>query len=283
MKIANRLQEAINIRRPVSRAPPLGEQFLDKAHATREELLAEIQRSAETDVSAEPAENQQADDVNFGHKTIHQAEPDWNVTSEDFADEDLASLLRGDGKSNVHLGAFMHMLKLQLLTAKLGKTAWNDISSMHVPDKAALGVLHFQIMTLLQDSEEELDSHVWFHKPWRMPAVKVWAAILRLATSSEGIGTGMFLADLKALIDASSAPDGIATHELDIRAEGVLKVCDQFTSVRALKNFLCSCLRAEAIKSVAARGDKIGYAHEQANDFLITKRLEGGGLSLKDT
>jgi len=34
---------------------------------------------------------------------------------------------------------------------------------------------------------------------------------------------------------------------------------------------------------VAARGDKIGYAHGQANNFLITKCLEGGGLSLKDT
>ena len=40
----------------------------------------------------------------------------------------------------------MHMLKFQCLTAKLGKTAWNDISSMHMPDKAALGVLHTQIM-----------------------------------------------------------------------------------------------------------------------------------------
>ena len=64
-----------------------------------------------------------------------------------------------------------------------------------------------------------------------MPAVKAWAAILHLATSSEGIGTGMFLADLKALIDAFSAPDGITAHELDARAEGVIKVCDQFTSV----------------------------------------------------
>ena len=36
--------------------------------------------------------------------------------------------------------------------------------------------------------------------------------------NSEGIGTGMFLADLKALIDASSAPDGITAHELDARA-----------------------------------------------------------------
>jgi len=36
-----------------------------------------------------------------------------------------------------------------------------------------------------------------------MPAVKAWATILRLATSSEGISTSMFLADLKALIDAS--------------------------------------------------------------------------------
>jgi len=60
----------------------------------------------------------------------------------------------------------------------------------------------------------------------------------------------------------------------------VLKVCDQFTSVSALKDFICSCLRAEAIKSVA---DKIGFAHGQANNFLITKRLEGVGLSLKDT
>jgi len=63
----------------------------------------------------------------------------------------------------------------------------------------------------------------------------------------------------------------------------VLKVCDQFTSVRDLKDFIRSCLRAETIKSVASRGDKIGYAHGQANNWLITKRLEGGGLSLKDT
>jgi len=67
------------------------------------------------------------------------------------------------------------------------------------------------------------------------------------------------------------------------RAEGVLKVCDQFKSVSALKDFICSCLRAEAIKLVAARGNKIGLSHGQANNFLITKRLEGGGLSLKDT
>ena len=63
----------------------------------------------------------------------------------------------------------------------------------------------------------------------------------------------------------------------------MLKVCDQFKSVSALKDFICSCLRAEAIKLVAARVDKIGFAHGQANNFLITKRLEGGGLSLKDT
>jgi len=60
-------------------------------------------------------------------------------------------------------------------------------------------------------------------------------------------------------------PIGISAHELDARAEGVLKVCDQFTSVSTLKDFIRSCLRAEAIKSVAARGDKIGYAHGQAN------------------
>jgi len=116
-----------------------------------------------------------------------------------------------------------------------------------------------------------------------MPAVKAWAAILRLATSSEGIGTGMLLADLKALINASAAPDSITAHELDARAEGVLKVCDQFTSVLDLKDFVRSCLRAETIKSVVSRGDKIGYAHGQANNWLITKRLEGGGLSLQDT
>jgi len=147
MKIAKCLQETINFTRPVSRAPPVGEQFLDEACTAREELLAEIQRSAETDVGAEPAENQQADDVTFGHKMMHPVEPDWNVTSEDFADKDLASLLRGDGKSKVDLGGSMHILKLQLLTAKLGKTDWNDISFMHVPDKKALGVLLSQIMT----------------------------------------------------------------------------------------------------------------------------------------
>jgi len=63
----------------------------------------------------------------------------------------------------------------------------------------------------------------------------------------------------------------------------VLKVCDKFTSVSALKDFIRSCLRAEVIKSVAAGGDKIGFAHGQANNFLITKRLKGGGLSLRDT
>jgi len=79
---------------------------------------------------------------------MYPAEPDWNVTSDDFADEDLASLLRGDGKKKIDLVASMHMLKLQCLTAKLGKTAsgWNDLSSMHVPDNAALCVLHSQIM-----------------------------------------------------------------------------------------------------------------------------------------
>jgi len=93
----------------------------------------------------------------------------------------------------------------------------------------------------------------------------------------------MFLADLKALIDASSASDSITAHELDTRVKGVLKVCDHSTSVSALKDFMRSCLRAEAFKSVAARGNKIGFAHGQANNVLITKRLEGGGLSLKDT
>ena len=63
----------------------------------------------------------------------------------------------------------------------------------------------------------------------------------------------------------------------------MLKVCDQLTSVSALKDFIRSCLRAEAIKSVAAHGNKIGFAHGQANNFLITKRLEDSGLSLKDT
>ena len=73
---------------------------------------------------------------------MYPAAPDWNVTSDDFADEDLASLLHGDGKKKID----MHMLKLQCLTTKLGKTSWNDLSSMHLPDKAALGVLHSQIM-----------------------------------------------------------------------------------------------------------------------------------------
>jgi len=103
-------------------------------------------RSAETDAGEDPAEDEQANNVTFGHKMMYPAEPDWNITSDDFADEDLASLLRGDGKKKIDLVASMHMLKLQCLTAKLGKTAWNDLSSMHMPDKAGLGVLHSQIM-----------------------------------------------------------------------------------------------------------------------------------------
>jgi len=146
VKIAKRLQEAPNFRRPVFRAPPLREQFLDEAQAARDELLAEIQRSAETDAVEDPAEDEQAEDVTFGHKMMYPAEPNWHVTSYDFADEDLASLLRGDEKKRINLVASMHMLKLQCLTDKLGETAWNDESSMHVLDKAALGVLHLQIM-----------------------------------------------------------------------------------------------------------------------------------------
>jgi len=73
--------------------------------------------------------------VIFGHKMAYPAEPDLNVTSDDFADEDLAPLLRRDGKNKINLVASMH-----------GKTAWNDVSAMHVPDKAALNVLHLQIM-----------------------------------------------------------------------------------------------------------------------------------------
>jgi len=42
MKITKRLQEAINFRHPVSRAPPLCEKFLDEANAARQQLLAEI-------------------------------------------------------------------------------------------------------------------------------------------------------------------------------------------------------------------------------------------------
>ena len=49
MKIAKRLREAPSFRRPGSRAPPIGEKFLDEAQAARKQLLAEIQRSADTD------------------------------------------------------------------------------------------------------------------------------------------------------------------------------------------------------------------------------------------
>jgi len=96
MKITKRLEEAPNF--TVSRVPPLRYQFLDEAQTAHDELLAEIQRSAETDAGEDPAEDEQADDVTFDHKMMYPAEPDWNVTSEDFADEDLVSLSRGDEK-----------------------------------------------------------------------------------------------------------------------------------------------------------------------------------------
>jgi len=103
--------------------------------------------------------------VTFGHKMMYPAEPDWHVTSDDFADEDLASLLRGDDKKRIDFLASIHMLKLQCLTAKLGTTAWNNKSYMHVPDKAALGVLHSQIMA---------------QEPWRP---SWWSPWLSLATT----------------------------------------------------------------------------------------------------
>ena len=86
--------------------------------------------------------------MTFGHKMAFPAELEshWNITSIDFANEDLASLLDGDGSNKVDLVASMHMPKLQRLTAKLGKTVWNDISSMHVPFKAALNGLNSQIL-----------------------------------------------------------------------------------------------------------------------------------------
>jgi len=101
---------------------------------------------------------------------MYPAEPDWHVTFYDFADEDLASLLRGDEKKRIDFVASMHMLKLQCLTAKLVKTAWNDESSMHVPDKAALGVLHSQIMaqelcTLNSKFDSSLRNNLFGIKP----------------------------------------------------------------------------------------------------------------------
>ena len=144
MKIAKRLREAPSFRRPGSRAPPIGEKFLDEAQAAREELLAEIQRSADTDAGADA--NEQADDMTFGHKIGPLAEPDWEIDPYNFADEDLGTLLRGDRKKKVHLVASIHMLNLKRLAANLGKATWNDISSLDVPDKAALGFLHSQIM-----------------------------------------------------------------------------------------------------------------------------------------
>jgi len=46
---------------------PTSEQFLDEANAAREELLAEIQQFAETDVGAEPAENQRGLSLREAH------------------------------------------------------------------------------------------------------------------------------------------------------------------------------------------------------------------------
>ena len=47
--------------------------------------------------------------------------------------------------------------------------------------------------------------------------------------------------------------------------------------------FALACVLKQSSQWPPARGDKIGFAHGQANNFLITKRLEGSGLSLKDT
>jgi len=78
MKSTKRLRKAPSFQRPGSRAPPIGEKFLDKAQAAaREELLAEIQRSANTDAGVDA--NEQANDVTFGHKMGPLAEPDWDM------------------------------------------------------------------------------------------------------------------------------------------------------------------------------------------------------------
>jgi len=50
--------------------PHLCARSFDEAQAAREELLAEIQRSADTDAGEDPAEDEQADNVTFGHKMM---------------------------------------------------------------------------------------------------------------------------------------------------------------------------------------------------------------------
>jgi len=46
-----------------------------RSAGVHEELLAEIQKSAETDASEDPADDEQADNVTFGHKMMYPAEP----------------------------------------------------------------------------------------------------------------------------------------------------------------------------------------------------------------
>ena len=140
-----------------------------------------------------------------------------------------------------------------------------------------------EIDALLQDDTDTLDSRLWFTEPWRMPAVKAWVAVLRLATSAEGVGTGMLLADLKDLIDASMTPNGLTAPELDAKADSVLKILDRFKTAKEIKDFLRSCLRREVIKSVATRDDKIGRAHEHANNWLIAQGHNGKQFTLDDT
>jgi len=65
-------------------------------------------------------------------------------------------------RKKIDLVASMHILKLQCLIAKLGKTAWNNLSSIHVPDKIVLSVLHSQIMVQeLSTLNSQFVSSLW--------------------------------------------------------------------------------------------------------------------------
>ena len=135
----------------------------------------------------------------------------------------------------------------------------------------------------LMTNDHRLVSSTWQKKPWQMPAVKAWLAVLRLATSVQSSGCNSLLQDLGSIITASADTNGLTAHELDAKANLVLQVLDRFTTVQEVQDVLRVSVRVESIKAMASRADSVGLAYIEANKWMIQQRHAGHPLTIEST
>ena len=135
----------------------------------------------------------------------------------------------------------------------------------------------------LMTNDPRLLCSTWQKKPWLMPAVKAWLAVLRLATSVQSSGCNSLLQDLGSIITASADTNGLTAHELDAKANLVLQVLDRFTTVGEVQDLLRVSVRVESMKAMASRTDSVGLAYTEANKWMIGQRHAGHPLTIAST